>query len=312
MQKEKKIPIVYIADDNYVMPATVSILSLLKNFKNHSKMAEIYVVGVSLSKENEESLKKLDNVQILNLDNKYENLHAEHNHVTKAALFKFDIADIFKNYDKVLYLDCDTLILRDLTKLLKTDINGYYAAVVRDILAVLKGDANDIGVGNNYFNSGMMLLNIKKMREDSLGERLLDAKLNETVKRYMDQNVFNTVFKNYVKFLHPNYNFLTSNLKFTFFTLCSLFNVWTLRPVVVHFTYYLKPWAYKDVEFSKQWMKYYNLSEYKDVPLNLKEYPHKYSKVYYKRKEYDRCIIDILGLRFSYKKGGKDFRLFYP
>ncbi len=66
--------------------------------------------------------KVFKNIELLDLENKYKDLDLKHLYVSKAALFKFDLAEIFKNYDKVLYLDSDILILRDFSKLLKTDI----------------------------------------------------------------------------------------------------------------------------------------------------------------------------------------------
>lgn len=186
------IPIVYITDDNYVMPTIVSITSLMENME---KSHPVFVLGINLSEKNKDYFKVFKNIELLDLENKYKDLDLKHLYVSKAALFKFDLAEIFKNYDKVLYLDSDILILRDFSKLLKTDIEKYYAAVVKDISAFLRGDAQKIGLGKNYFNSGMMLLNTKKMRQDNIKEKLIKTRLNSSSKKFMDQDTFNIVFK---------------------------------------------------------------------------------------------------------------------
>ena len=129
------IPIVYITDDNYVMPTIVSITSLMENME---KSHPVFVLGINLSEKNKDYFKVFKNIELLDLENKYKDLDLKHLYVSKAALFKFDLAEIFKNYDKVLYLDSDILILRDFSKLLKTDIEKYYAAVLKDISAFLR------------------------------------------------------------------------------------------------------------------------------------------------------------------------------
>ncbi len=301
------IPIVYITDDNYVMPTIDSITSLMENME---KSHPVFVLGINLSEKNKDYFKVFKNIELLDLENKYKDLDLKHLYVSKAALFKFDLAEIFKNYDKVLYLDSDILILRDFSKLLKTDIEKYYAAVVKDISAFLRGDAQKIGLGKNYFNSGMMLLNTKKMRQDNIKEKLIKTRLNSNSKKFMDQDTFNIVFKDCVKFVNPEYNYLVTNSKLTPSTVKQFFKVKKINPAILHLTY-LKPWKYEGVPYSKEWMKYYNLSPFKNEKLNLEKNTEQF-KIYNKTKFGDRWVIDFFKVRFSYKKGGKDFRFFYP
>ncbi len=124
---ETSIPVVYITDNNYTMPTVVSITSLLKNAENPP---EIYVLGVDLSDENSKIFKEFNGIELLNLENKYADLNTAETYVSKAALFKFDLAEIFTQYDKILYIDCDTLILDDLRQFLKADIKDVYACVI--------------------------------------------------------------------------------------------------------------------------------------------------------------------------------------
>lgn len=301
------IPIVYITDDNYVMPTIISITSLMENME---KSYPVFVLGINLSEKNKDYLKAFKNIELLDLEDKYKDLNLKHLYVSKAALFKFDLAEIFKNYDKVLYLDSDILILRDFSKLLKSDIEKYYAAVVQDISAFLRGDAQKIGLDENYFNSGMMLLNTKKMRQDNTKEKLIETRLNSSSKKFMDQDTFNIVFKDCVKFVNPEYNYLVTNSKLTPSTVKHFFKVKKINPAILHLTY-LKPWKYEGVPYSKEWMKYYNLSPFKNEKLNLEKNTEQF-KIYNKTKFGDRWVIDFFKVRFSYKKGGKDFRFFYP
>jgi len=303
----EKTAICYITDNAYVMPTTVSLVSL---FKNNKTPADIYVLAVDLSDKNREHLESIKYVKVLNLENKYDFIHEQHPYVSKAALFKFDLAEIFTNYNKILYVDSDTLILNDLNALLSVDIEDYYAAVVKDIFAYFFLDAENIGLDDGYFNSGVMLLNAKKMRQDKIKDKLLETKKNSPHQKYMDQDTFNLVFNGHVKYITPNFNYLSTNSKFKKGTIKSFFNIKKINPVILHLTYF-KPWEYKGLPFSSLWHKYYKLSPYKYEKLSLKPCPYKY-RPYSKQKIKERWVIDILGLRFSYKKGLKDFRLFYP
>ncbi|TXJ56550.1 hypothetical protein EPJ67_06500 [Brachyspira aalborgi] len=132
-----EVVIAYITDDNYVMPTIVSITSAIMN-KNESSIYKILIIGVSINNENkkiiEEFISKNINdkiyIEILHF-NQYYNFD-NINYITSTVIFKFDIANILLDYDKVLYLDCDTIILKDLTELFEINLNDYYAAVVKD------------------------------------------------------------------------------------------------------------------------------------------------------------------------------------
>jgi len=300
------VPIVYITDDNYTMPTIISIISLLKNMQNPPT---VYILGIDLSNKNKEYFNGLNGVKLLNLDNKYKNLDLKHRHVTKSALFKFDLAEIFNEFDKILYIDSDTVIKDDIKTLLDTDVEGVYGGVVKDIFATTKNGDNERISVTSYFNSGLMLLNLAKMREGNIKEKLLNTRLGLKSEKYMDQDVFNLVFDNCVKYLSPNFNYMLNN-KNSRLGFLEFYEIKNLKPAVLHYAY-LKPWEYKGIAYSREWMKYYNLSPFKDEKLNLKENPDK-PALYKKEKYNDRWVIDILGLRISYKKGGKDFRLFYP
>ena len=115
--------------------------------------------------------------------------------------------------DKLLYLDCDILIQDDLSELFSMDIDDVYAAVTKDHFAKKLNYDKAIGV-ENYFNSGVMLLNLKKMRKDNVYEKLLKAKQNDTLNQCVDQHALNQVFYKQVKFLSPAYNCMTVNFEF--------------------------------------------------------------------------------------------------
>lgn len=86
-------------------------------------------------------------------------------------MYKFRIAEILKNLDKVLYVDGDVLFMKDISELYKTDIGDNYAVVTPEsfmVANIIPNSCRRIGINHSiYFNSGLMLINLKKFREDS-------------------------------------------------------------------------------------------------------------------------------------------------
>ncbi len=247
------ISIVYICDEKYVMPTCVSIQSIYENKKD--SVYDIYVIGIDLSQNSKNKINSIKlsgiNIYLLDFENKYRDLETSHVYVSKAALFKFDIPNILSDLNKVLYLDGDTIVMDDLGELFNTDINDFYAGVVRDLSACyIQKDNIRLGI-QTYFNSGVMLLNLNKLRQDNIPERLLEYKMNSTSVKYMDNDCFNAVFKDNVYFLNPKYNyFIVNEYLYEKETSSKIF------PLIIHFTS-SKPWQKYGVKFGRKWDNYY-------------------------------------------------------
>jgi lipopolysaccharide biosynthesis glycosyltransferase len=119
------------------------------------------------------------NINIIDVsENIYKNMLTTR-HLTSSMFIKFDIANILNNYEKILYLDGDTIIVGSLHELNNIDISNYYGAVVKDFGMLTRWrDENIESIKlNQHFNSGQMLLNLKKMRENNIPKKLLLEKL---------------------------------------------------------------------------------------------------------------------------------------
>ena len=172
----------FICDENYVMPTVVAISSVIIN-KNREDSYDIYVVSNNLSFESTEILKKLESestrIIIVKTDNnnKYGRFVMKSTYVTTTALYKFDLPYLLPvELGKVLYLDGDIIAQKNVAPIFNEDIENVYAGVVEDFYVELK-DVDDFRQRLNinhkgYFNSGVLLLNLKKMREDNLPELL--------------------------------------------------------------------------------------------------------------------------------------------
>lgn len=192
-----EVNIVLITDANYMDFTRVAINSAKENKCPNSKY-NFYVMTVDVSQSDEKALKALeqDDVKVAILPQKEADLfYIRDTHVSKASLLKYYIAEALPDLDKVLYLDSDILVLRDLNALYQTELADNYLAAVKDPswffenVHVLELNLEERGF---YFNSGVMLLNLAKFREDGLLAKLEDF-TNNNFRTYMDQDALNVV-----------------------------------------------------------------------------------------------------------------------
>ena len=244
------INICFITDSNYVLPAMTAIKSLIINNKNEDLC--ISVIGAGLTEKEQSAIKKLNTknakVEILAVSEALQDIATAHPYVSQTALYKFYIPQIFKELDKILYLDDDILVKGSVRELYDTDISDKYAAVVEDMGAELEGFGAKLGL-KKYFNSGMLLLNLKKLREDNITAKLTEYKKNTPKDYFMDQNALNKIFGENVIYLSPAYNYMKildgkpadSVAKFYNLDKTSLSTI-SQNPVILHISGEQKPW----------------------------------------------------------------------
>ena len=109
-----------------------------------------------------------------------------------------------QSVDKVLYLDCDVIVMDSLAPLYETDLSGKYAAVVKE------GTVHaHLPFEHPYFNAGMVLFNLKQYREDGVAEKAIQyghKHLNKL--RFNDQDMFNLAFQGQVVYVPYKWNLL--------------------------------------------------------------------------------------------------------
>lgn len=197
--------IVLITDANYMDFTRVAINSA-KQTKCPASNYNFHVMTLGVSEADTAALKALagENVTVSVLPQEEVDLfYIRDTHVSKTSLLKYYIAKVLPQLDKVLYIDSDVLVLHDLNRIYNTDIAGKYLAAVKDPswffenMHVVELNLEERGF---YFNSGVMLMNLKKFREDGL-ERKLEDYTNNNFRTYMDQDALNVVVGNDVVLL---------------------------------------------------------------------------------------------------------------
>ena len=124
---------------------------------------------------------------------------------TKASLIRLYLTKFIKE-DKALWLDMDLIVKDNIDALWDIDLTNYYAAGVIDQGAKTNLMTPNLDIDKNlYINSGVLLLNLDKIRKDKKDKELNDF-VNENKLMYPDQDTVNVVFKNNIYFLENKYN----------------------------------------------------------------------------------------------------------
>lgn len=123
------------------------------------------------------------------------NLKSSYTPYTFLRLFMDKVPDI---PDKLLYLDADTVVMKDLSPLYSVDLSGKEIGAVRDAYG-------RFFFGANYCNAGVLLLNLPLLKENRVFERCLDA-LNRKHYPFPDQDVLNHYTRGKKVFLPREFN----------------------------------------------------------------------------------------------------------
>lgn len=311
---DNEIPIIFSCDDKFVKYLCVTIQSILECSSDKNKY-ELIILYMGMNKFNQSTIKNIvrdyKNFKITffwmgELVNKFNaRSWKTQPQLGVSTYFRLFIPLIMKNFSKAIYLDCDTIVMHDVSEMYKVDLNNHYIGAVKDygmstIASKKDRDKNFFDFYNNFcgiydfksfFNAGILLLNIEKILRDNIFDQFLKTveKLNQfkNYKFYADQEVLNTVFKDKV-LLDESWNVQVNNANFL--------ELLSIAPGIdkcniIHYIGILKPWksdcpnsCYKEL-----WWKYARKTPcYEDL---LYQYINNYNANL-------RSYIDLL----SYKK----------
>ncbi len=248
----KPMCIVAAADNNYAQHLAVTFASILEN--NRGDVPYFYVIGDELTTENKnrllETVKPFGaTIEFVQTDVVLYNHARVSRHITRAAYLKVFIPELLpREIEKVIYLDCDVVVEEDLSDLWDIDISRYHLGAVLDTiltdrLSVLVGKA-----GMPYFNSGVMLLNLRKWREDDTVSVILNF-INENHEKllYHDQDALNAILCKKWRHIDAKWNVQTPMFfrKVKNESTDDISLRYALdKPHIIHYTGRGKPWHY--------------------------------------------------------------------
>ncbi len=244
--------VVYATSDKYSRLALVSLKSFLMNNTKAEKI-NIYYIGNHLSEKNKGCLSDLADeysrkIFFLEMPERFTSIDGtiRTDPVVYSYCFFQDILP--QTVDKVLLLESDMITLKDARALYSTDLTGYYLAAVDDVISPWYKKWLDIPPDRPYFNCGMLLLNLKMLREEQASAKLEQIITSGKYKFFYEaQDELNVFCGGKVKIIPPEFNAVSNLMAFDDKGLSRLrgakisgspeeYNTARNDPVIVHFT----------------------------------------------------------------------------
>lgn len=262
-------PIVIAYTPNYFIPAATTLKSILDSSSEEARYEIICLVSEDIPGRMMEKLADMAGDRMtfryLNLKGCLgEGAYVDERY-SEAASYRLLLPEILSGYDSVAYIDCDVIVRNDIDKLFReTDLGGNYLAAIYE--APIEDQAVRFGAlgcdPKKYFNSGFLLMNLRKMREDKVSEKLLAA-LRCDYLEFPDQDVLNMVCQGHVLPLSPVYNSIrTFHIPAYRKDFLAVYPEELWDEVAQHGTIHYtggKPWNLFTIKFGEWWETYFSL-----------------------------------------------------
>lgn len=250
--------VMLVSDDNFVFLLLVSLWSLFES--NREIPITVYIISDNISKDNidkiyaiahkfKKSIVIIDAPKLNNIS-----ITGEYNITT---FYRLKMASLLPaDVNRVLYMDCDTLVCRELHNFYFADLKGYVIAGVWD--TTYPSARYDIGLDDNdiYINAGVLLIDLDKWRKDGYEDKCFTYLREQNYQvQFNDQGIINHVCRGKIKIVNLRYNLIWPYMGLPYFSLSKrarnemFYSKEEIaeavdNPAIVHFAgeAYLRPW----------------------------------------------------------------------
>ena len=193
-------------DNSFTKYALVSMSSILSSKASYTYVCFYLVVPSDYDEKNKNILDSLYemydyfNITFLKMDNRYNKAYTD-KRITKQAYYRFSLGELLPNLNKVIYLDTDVIVYKDLSNFYDLNFNG------KMILGhPTYGNKKAQKHGFHRINTGVLLLNLFEMRKNQFEEKVIKV-INKGIKfKYHDQTLVDDYFKQYLGIFAPEYH----------------------------------------------------------------------------------------------------------
>lgn len=294
----REIPIFFTIDDGYAPFLAVALNSAIKN-SNPQRQYNAIVLHQDLNETNIAKLKSLEteNFKISltpmkanfdALDDRMSN-RLRCDYFTLTIYFRLFIPAMFPQYDKGIYIDSDVVLTSDIAELYDIEIGDNLIGAcndlsIADIPPLVAYTENAVGVNKHeYINSGVLLMNLKQMREVDLEGHFLNL-LNtyhfDSIAP--DQDYLNAMCNGKIYYLDESWDAMPNDAKPPL-----------AHTKLIHYNLFSKPWCYDGIQYGEEFWKYAEDSGYLD---EIKAYKAAYTE---EKKKADSECLELLVRRGS-------------
>ena len=299
MVEKKEIPIFFTIDNGYAPYISVAIQSIIENASRDYNY-KIIVLHQELTEENIQKISSLAKegfeIKFVYMKDGLESItdrvenRLRCDYFTLTIYFRLFIPDMFPEYDKGIYIDSDVVVPGDISELYNHELGDNLVGAcadksVVDVPELAKYMEEAVGVSKyEYVNSGVLLMNLKAMREKEFSKRFL-----ELLNKYHfdciapDQDYLNAMCNGKILYLDEAWDAMPTDGKEPL-----------PNPKLIHYNLFQKPWCYDNIQYEEYFWNYAKKTSYYD---QIVEFKNNYSE---EQKQSDRECLGTL-----VNKGGK-------
>lgn len=270
------IPVFFTISDDYSPYLGVALKSAILNSSKENNYKAI-IIYESLSDENRKKLGDLatenSTVEFVPMKSGLEAItdkmgnRLRSDYFTLTIYYRIFIAEMFPEYDKGIYIDSDVVLEGDIANLYNVDLGDNYIGACRDFSIMNVPELVEyiecaLGLDRtHYINSGVLLMNLKKLRELNVSEHFLSLYTKYQFDCLApDQDYLNIMCNGRILYLPEQWNTMPNED----------------RPVLddvnlIHYNLFWKPWCYDHITYYENFWKYAELSPYYEELKNIRD-----------------------------------------
>lgn len=321
--KKSVLNVMYLTDNNYVVFAGVSIISLFENNKNID-VINVYVIDDSIADENKKIYKQIAErygreIIFLDLSRGLEILQEmkapqyRNSYTTYLKLFAFDLLP--EDVDRIFFIDSDSIVVGCLEEMISFDMQGKMVGAVRDGISHPYKVALGYPEEDSWFNMGVMLVDVHKWKSDKAQQKVIEQLKKRNAYIAVDQDILNITQHGNICTLHPKYNATPHHYIYSYDKFMKalpqkgFYDKKTIEeankePVIRHFERFIgeSPWNKNSVHpYTELFDSYLKISPWKDYEKKIarKTIILKIEKILYKLLPHD-VFLKIWAMAFKH------------
>ena len=256
--ENNKIHIFYACDDNFVKYTIVSLYSMIKNASTDYKYC-VHVLHNDITVANMERVYGLanDNFEIVFDDvsdylNSIKHKLPIRDYYSRSTYYRLFIAEMFPDINKALYIDSDTIIQGDISRLYNKDIKDAYVGACHEQAMIQVDEYGTyaekvVGVSRyNFFNAGILIINCEQFRLKFVLDKFIEYLHTYDFVVTQDEDYLNLICKDHVYWVDQRWNTeVYCNVDYPI-----------EQAKIIHYIMTSKPWHYEDCKHGDIFWKY--------------------------------------------------------
>lgn len=263
-------------DSNFTIHCAVTLTSLFANNRNSEFC--VHIIASTLPEADQKALSSIAESYGNKICFYFPEKDLLNNFSIKKSGNRISIATYYRcllsrilpvNIDKILYIDCDIVVLNDISEFWNTDITQYAIGCIEDIGSDEEEYYSRLQYDKkySYFNAGVLLINLKYWREHKIDEMCEQYFLAHSDRiRFNDQDLLNALLYKNKLFVPFRWNVQDTFYRRTYSHKVkehSGLKEALLHPAILHYTN-KKPWNYDSMHPLKQeYFKYLDMTPWK-------------------------------------------------